>query len=140
LRLPEVVNFGTKVDKNAASKVEIYQVNAFGETGEDSKEKRLRDSTPALARPGSDVMPTNSNRVEALTRLEQFLKSEEDSKEADLFARLEHALQKREAKSGRVPPKQKDKPIRFKDAVERKFGFPFNLCMTWAMNFVQILP
>ncbi|KAL9041538.1 MAG: hypothetical protein Q9180_001212 [Flavoplaca navasiana] len=29
------------------------------------------------------------------------------------------------------PPEEKKKPIRFKDAVGRKFSFPFNLCSTW---------
>ncbi|KAL8731732.1 MAG: hypothetical protein Q9166_003179 [cf. Caloplaca sp. 2 TL-2023] len=29
------------------------------------------------------------------------------------------------------PPEEKKKPIRFKDAVGRKFSFPFHLCSTW---------
>ncbi|KAL8694145.1 MAG: hypothetical protein Q9218_001142 [Villophora microphyllina] len=29
------------------------------------------------------------------------------------------------------PPEEKKKPIRFKDAVGRKFSFPFHLCNTW---------
>ncbi|KAL8759778.1 MAG: hypothetical protein Q9199_000502 [Rusavskia elegans] len=30
-----------------------------------------------------------------------------------------------------APPEEKKKPIRFKDAVGRKFSFPFHLCSTW---------
>lgn len=29
------------------------------------------------------------------------------------------------------PPEEKKKPIKFKDAVGRKFSFPFHLCNTW---------
>lgn len=32
------------------------------------------------------------------------------------------------------PPEEKKKPIRFKDAVGRKFSFPFNLCSTWDVS------
>lgn len=32
------------------------------------------------------------------------------------------------------PPEEKKKPIKFKDAVGRKFSFPFHLCKTWAVR------
>ncbi|KAL8816182.1 MAG: hypothetical protein Q9223_004768 [Gallowayella weberi] len=32
------------------------------------------------------------------------------------------------------PPEEKKKPIRFKDAVGRKFSFPFHLCNTWDVS------
>ncbi|KAI4148531.1 MAG: hypothetical protein L6R39_002768 [Caloplaca ligustica] len=32
------------------------------------------------------------------------------------------------------PPEEKKKPIRFKDAVGRKFSFPFHLCNTWEVG------
>ncbi|TAQ88913.1 hypothetical protein B7494_g2761 [Chlorociboria aeruginascens] len=31
-----------------------------------------------------------------------------------------------------IPAETKSKPIKFKDAVNRKFSFPFHLCATWA--------
>ena len=34
------------------------------------------------------------------------------------------------------PPKKKKEPIKFKDAVGRKFNFPFHLCNTW-MVFIS---
>ncbi|KAF6223784.1 hypothetical protein HO173_013210 [Letharia columbiana] len=30
------------------------------------------------------------------------------------------------------PPKTKDKPIKFKDAIGRRFNFPFDVCNTWS--------
>jgi hypothetical protein len=33
------------------------------------------------------------------------------------------------------PPPEKKKPIKFKDAVGRKFSFPFELCATWQVSF-----
>lgn len=37
-----------------------------------------------------------------------------------------------EAEGAKIEAKQK--PIRFKDAVGRKFSFPFHLCNTWAVS------
>lgn len=31
-----------------------------------------------------------------------------------------------------APPKEKDKPIKFKDAIGRRFNFPFDVCNTWS--------
>ncbi|KAK2768792.1 hypothetical protein FQN54_000648 [Arachnomyces sp. PD_36] len=36
------------------------------------------------------------------------------------------------AAATKPPPPEKKKPIKFKDAVGRKFSFPFHLCNTWA--------
>ncbi|KAL8807498.1 MAG: hypothetical protein Q9182_000663 [Xanthomendoza sp. 2 TL-2023] len=38
------------------------------------------------------------------------------------------------------PPEEKKKPIRFKDAVGRKFSFPFHLCNTWDVSSRSVLP
>ncbi|CEJ57536.1 hypothetical protein PMG11_06226 [Penicillium brasilianum] len=35
------------------------------------------------------------------------------------------------AEAAKKPPPEKKKPIKFKDAVGRKFSFPFELCATW---------
>ena len=128
-------SYEEKLDDKINRKAEVYQVNDFEDTVEMSKKETPINSAAALAR--GDTEPITSGRVEVLTRLEQFLKSDEvNSKEADLFKRLETALQKREAQSGRSNPKPVSKPIRFKDAVGRKFSFPFNLCKTWAVGFI----
>jgi len=37
------------------------------------------------------------------------------------------------------PPPEKKKPIKFKDAVGRKFSFPFHLCCTWEVGHFNIL-
>lgn len=39
-----------------------------------------------------------------------------------------------EAKALSKPKEEKKKPIKFKDAVGRKFSFPFHLCATWAVS------
>lgn len=38
------------------------------------------------------------------------------------------------AAAAAVPP-EKQKPIKFKDAIGRKFSFPFHLCKTWEVSF-----
>ena len=34
-----------------------------------------------------------------------------------------------------APPKEKDKPIKFKDAIGRRFNFPFDVCNTWSVGY-----
>ncbi|RAO71237.1 uncharacterized protein BHQ10_007249 [Talaromyces amestolkiae] len=41
------------------------------------------------------------------------------------------AAEEAAAKAAAKPPPEKKKPIKFKDAVGRKFNFPFHLCATW---------
>jgi hypothetical protein len=38
------------------------------------------------------------------------------------------------AEAAKKPPPEKKKPIKFKDAVGRKFSFPFELCATWQVR------
>ncbi|OBT45750.1 hypothetical protein VE00_03984 [Pseudogymnoascus sp. WSF 3629] len=68
-------------------------------------------------------------------------KAEADAKnkyEADLKAKFEEEIKAAKAevdaaKALAAPPKdEKKKPIKFKDAVGRKFSFPYHLCQTWA--------
>jgi hypothetical protein len=45
------------------------------------------------------------------------------------------------AEAASKPPAEKKKPIKFKDAVGRKFSFPFHLCCTWAVSsFLDVIP
>ena len=58
-------------------------------------------------------------------------KAEEEKKAAD------EAKAKAEADAkALLNPTDKKKPIRFKDAVNRKFSFPFHLCQTWAVGHI----
>jgi hypothetical protein len=41
------------------------------------------------------------------------------------------------AAAAAAPPPEKKKPIKFKDAVGRKFSFPFHLCCTWQVGIIQ---
>lgn len=43
----------------------------------------------------------------------------------------EAAAKKAAEEAAAKPPPEKKKPIKFKDAVGRKFSFPFHLCSTW---------
>ena len=40
------------------------------------------------------------------------------------------------------PPKEKDKPLKFQDAIGRKFSFPFHLCNTWSVSrpYIETTP
>jgi hypothetical protein len=58
-------------------------------------------------------------------------KAEEEKKAAD------EAKAKAEAEAKALAtPSDKKKPIKFKDAVGRKFSFPFHLCQTWSVSHI----
>jgi Membrane protein involved in colicin uptake len=44
------------------------------------------------------------------------------------------------AEASGKPAPEKKKPIKFKDAVGRKFSFPFELCSTWQVSCSRFLP
>ena len=58
-------------------------------------------------------------------------KAEADKKKAD----EDKAKAEAEAKALSAPSDKK-KPIRFKDALGRKFSFPFHLCQTWGVSHI----
>lgn len=43
-----------------------------------------------------------------------------------------------EEAAAKAPPPEKKKPIKFKDAIGRKFSFPFHLCSTWQVCYPKI--
>ncbi|KZF26906.1 hypothetical protein L228DRAFT_21520 [Xylona heveae TC161] len=69
------------------------------------------------------------------------LKAAEEKAKADQEAAVKAAAEKAAADAKKAaedaaaaaapPPDMQKKPIRFKDAVGRKFSFPFHLCKTW---------
>ncbi|KAL9131870.1 MAG: hypothetical protein Q9217_000316 [Psora testacea] len=62
---------------------------------------------------------------------------EKEHKAAAEKAAADAAAEAAAATPAPAPPKEKDKPIKFKDAVGRKFNFPFHLCATWSgMEFL----
>ncbi|KAE8348769.1 hypothetical protein BDV28DRAFT_142754 [Aspergillus coremiiformis] len=85
-------------------------------------------------------------RAEAEQRAaEEAAKAKKDAEEAAAAAAAEAAAAATEAANAAAaeaiaaakaaasdkPPPEKKKPIKFKDAVGRKFSFPFDLCCTW---------
>ena len=51
---------------------------------------------------------------------------------------FDHAAEAAKAATPPSPPKEKEKPIRFKDAIGRKFNFPFDICKTWSVGYSKI--
>jgi hypothetical protein len=105
-----------------------------------------------MPQPGGDAA-----KDEGLARLEKIIldqKKEADEKEAKAIKAAEDkaaeekkaaeeaatkAAEKKAAddaaKKAAGPPKEAKKgPIKFKDALNRKFTFPFRLCQTWAVS------
>ena len=66
---------------------------------------------------------------------EEAVKAKQEAEKAAADAAAEAAAAATEAaNAANKPPPEKKKPIKFKDAVGRKFSFPFDLCRTWQVT------
>ena len=60
---------------------------------------------------------------------------EEEEKKKEAEALKKRIEEETKAEMATAAKKDEKKPIRFKDAVGRKFSFPFHLCQTWAVSY-----
>lgn len=84
-------------------------------------DKKIAEDAAALARADAEKKAA-----------EDAAKAKEDAEKAAAAAAAKAAATKAEAP--KKPPAEKKKPIKFKDAVGRKFSFPFELCSTWQVS------
>lgn len=75
----------------------------------------------------------------ALARADAEKKAANDAAKAKDDAEKAAAAAASGAEASKKPPPEKKKPIKFKDAVGRKFSFPFELCSTWQVRFPDTL-
>jgi hypothetical protein len=69
--------------------------------------------------------PSRSEAEEASKKAAEAAKEAEDAKKA--------------AAAPPPPPEEKKAPVRFHDAIGRKFNFPFHLCTKWTVSARQCL-
>ncbi|KAG9230235.1 hypothetical protein BJ875DRAFT_445212 [Amylocarpus encephaloides] len=86
-----------------------------------AEQKRLKDEAAAESKKLKEEAAAESEKLKKAAAEE----AEEARKKA--AAELASAIA-----AGKPPEPEKKKPLRFKDAVGRKFSFPFHLCATWA--------
>ncbi|EKD14127.1 hypothetical protein MBM_07804 [Drepanopeziza brunnea f. sp. 'multigermtubi' MB_m1] len=89
-----------------------------------AEEQAKADAAAELAKIKKELADEAARAKEEAAKL----KKEAEENEAKLKKEAAEALAKALAPP---PPDDKKKPIRFKDAVGRKFSFPFHLCATW---------
>lgn len=118
------------VEKAAAEKVAKAEAEA-----ERAKEiKTASDNAAKEAKEKADEEHKAAAEKAAKEAAEKAAKeAEQAAKEAEQAAKdAEKAAKEAEAAKPPPAPKEKPKPIKFKDAVGRKFSFPFHLCSTWS--------
>ncbi|KAH7062373.1 hypothetical protein B0J12DRAFT_235884 [Macrophomina phaseolina] len=70
--------------------------------------------------------------AEAAAAAEELKKAKEEAeKKAADEAKAKEEAEKKAAEVAAPPPAEKKPPIKFKDAVGRKFSFPWHICCTW---------
>ncbi|KAL2211990.1 hypothetical protein CC79DRAFT_1364277 [Sarocladium strictum] len=103
--------------KAEAEKRAAEEVERLKRIQEDAKMKAEAEAAKKIAEEKEAEKKKADAEAEAAKEAEALKKKIEDETKAKMEA---------DAKSG------EKKPIRFKDAVGRKFSFPFHLCQTWA--------
>ncbi|MCJ1286924.1 hypothetical protein MMC26_006270 [Xylographa opegraphella] len=102
-------------------------------------DKKHADEIAAAAKAAAEAATTEAEKKaadkaaeEAAKRAEDAAKAaEEAAKAAEEAAKAKADADAAAAAAPPPPPEEKKKPIKFKDAVGRKFSFPFHLCNTW---------
>ncbi|MCJ1396326.1 hypothetical protein MMC18_009215 [Xylographa bjoerkii] len=99
-------------------------------------DKKHADEIAAAAKAAAEAATTEAEKKaadkaaeEAAKRAEEATKAAEEAAKAKADA--DAAAAAAAAAAPPPPPEEKKKPIKFKDAVGRKFSFPFHLCNTW---------
>ena len=102
----------------------------------EAAKKRAEDIAKAAETAAADAK-TEAEKKAAEEQKKLKEEAEEAAAKAKAKANLEAAAKKyeeeKEAAVARVPA-EKQKPIKFKDALGRKFSFPFHLCKTWEVS------
>lgn len=110
--------------ENAKKQIEAEKKKAE-QAAADEKEKA--DAKAAVAKAEADakaaVEKAEKERKEAVEKAEKEAKEAITKAEKEAKESIDKAL---------APKDDKRKPVKFKDAVGRKFSFPFHLCATWS--------
>jgi hypothetical protein len=126
--------------KQSATATELVIANSSDDTeiGSYSVDPETIFDVNIFQEPDSDAVVDNAAivvepEVELSTRPEKTFPSQraDETNATGLISELEKALLKFNLAT---EPDDKKKSIKFKDAVGRKFSFPFHLCSTWAVS------
>ncbi|KAF5879024.1 putative tpr repeat protein oca3 protein [Botrytis fragariae] len=100
------------------------------------------DASLTIAAPDNPGFIAGSNTAESdknhpnglLSKLENVIQQLESSQEERLITRLENVLSRQAEANSSLLSEKKDtrNPIKLKDAVGRRFSFPYHRCETWA--------
>jgi hypothetical protein len=96
--------------------------------------KAAADKAAAAKRAKEDEELAATAAAKAKEAAEKAAKEAADKKEEEAAAAAKAAEAKAAAEKAAAAKPKPQKPIKFKDAVGRKFSFPFHLCKTWAVS------
>ncbi|KAL9085504.1 MAG: hypothetical protein Q9165_007549 [Trypethelium subeluteriae] len=99
--------------------------------------KKAEEAAAALEAAASNARKEAETKAEeeAKKAKEEADKALEEAKKATEDATKDAEQAKKDLEAATAP--KEEKPIKFKDAVGRKFSFPFHLCKTWKVGFIH---
>ncbi|KAL9109258.1 MAG: hypothetical protein Q9227_006013 [Pyrenula ochraceoflavens] len=113
-----------RLDREAAKEAEIKAAEQAAKAAEEraASDKKIAEEAAAKATAAA-LAEAEKKAAEEAAKAKQALEDAAAAAEADKAAAV--------AAAAPAPPPEKKAPIKFKDAVGRKFSFPFHLCAKW---------
>ena len=122
-------------EKAAAAKAAEEKAAADAKIAKEAADKKAaEEAAQAILDAAAKAQKDAETKAEEAAKKAQ---EEHDKKVKELEAAAEAA--KKEAAEAKGPGDEKKPPIKFKDAVGRKFSFPWHLCKTWKVSKTSIL-
>lgn len=113
--------------ENARKQIEAERKKAEERAAEDKVRAEVREAVfNAEMKSKEAVLQAQKEIKEAVVKAKREAKEAVEKAEKDAKASID--------RSQALKDEDKKKPIRFRDAVGRKFSFPFHLCSTWAVS------
>ncbi|KAJ5114578.1 hypothetical protein NUU61_000337 [Penicillium alfredii] len=121
--------------REAAQKAAIEREAAEKAAQEEraAHDKQIAEQAAALARADAEKKAAE-DAAKAKEEAEKAAAAAASEAAASAAAAATEAANAAAAEAAKKTPAEKKKPIKFKDAVGRKFSFPFELCSTWQVS------
>ena len=142
-RAEEIATASAEAAAAARKEVEKdYQAAAKDKAAKaEAEAKKAEEIAAASAHAAAEAREEVKKEHEAAAK-DKAAKAEAEAKRAEeiatasatAVAAAKEEAEKAAAAKSAPPTKEKDKPIKFKDAIGRRFNFPFDVCNTWSVS------
>ena len=123
-----------EADKKIAADIAAASAAAAAAATEEAEKKAAAFAEEAEKKAATATEEAEKKATDALEAEKKATAAAEEAEKKAAAATEEAAAAVAAAAKPPPPPEERKKPIKFKDAVGRKFSFPFHLCSNWDVS------